>query len=111
MKTMVNKNMKIQLSVFERIILLEILDRFPKDFINKKVIERIEDQLSFSDSELYELEIHSENEEIVWRSEFDNPKIILFGNFGYNLVKDCLSELENKMDDSHKTLIDKFKKC
>lgn len=101
--------MKIKLSVFERIILLEILDKVQKDFINKKVISEIQDQLSFLDSELSELEIHLEGEEIVWKTEFDRPKTIFFGHYGYNLVKDCLSELEYKMNDSHKILIDKFK--
>ena len=98
------------LSVFDRIILLEILNRIKLDFIVEKVINDIKEQLSFSDKELFLLDIQSKNGEVIWKTEEEKDKKIYLGGTGLKIIKDCLTELKNNdmFSEEHMSLYNKF---
>lgn len=104
---MLFKNNKIKLSVFERIILLELIDKIDVDFIVKRAVSELENKLAFSDKELVKLEIKITDDGLFWKTEFDKPKNICLGEFGSLFLKKSFQGIKEFLEDDHKELYDK----
>ena len=100
---------KLCLSVYDRIILLEIVSKIELNFIVENIINELKKQLAFSDEELYNLDIRSKNRTIIWRTEFDTIKDIFIGEYAYRTIRDALAELKEKeFLEENKELCKKF---
>ena len=104
-------NLKLfKLPVYERVILLEIINSIGFDFLTKKVVNELENKLSFSGKELSDLKIKLKDGKVFWDSEYGKSKYIVLDNDSVSFVSKLLKELENKgHGENIKELIKKFK--
>jgi len=103
--------MKVKLNVVERLLSLEIL---PKEgnFATLKVIRTLRESLSFSEEELKKYEIvMSDDGRVKWNAQAGSEEVEKeFADFAFDLVKGKLKKMndENKLEDKHFTLYEKF---
>jgi hypothetical protein len=97
------------LSVFERLILLNIMPK-EGDITTLRIIRKLKDDLSFSEEEHAALELKNDNGNIAWKSEADIPKEIEIGEKAADIISDSLKKLnkEKKLTESHIPIYDRF---
>jgi len=99
----------MELSVFDRLILLNILPK-EGDFTTLKIIRKLREDLSFSEDEHKCLEFKQDGGNIQWKQEGDIPKEITIGEKATDIITDVLKKLntEKKLQDQHFGLYEKF---
>ena len=100
----------MELSVFERLILLNIMPQ-EGDFLTIKIIHELKQALAFSEDEHKALQFQpGENGEVRWVSEADKPKEIEIGDVAKNIIKQRLIELdkEKKLTEQHISIYERF---
>ena len=103
--------MKLKLSVYERLVLLNIL---PKEgnFITLKIVRQLREGLSFNEKEIKEtkLAIDPEKGTATWEQEKDPNKEIEIGREAKKVIVEALEKLDKdaKLTQEHFSLYEKF---
>ncbi len=103
--------MKIKLSVFERLVLLNIL---PKEgnFLTLKIVRQLREGLSFEEKEIKEVDltIDPKTGQATWDTAKDPNKEIEIGREAKKIIVEVLEKLDkdNKLGEQHITLYEKF---
>jgi hypothetical protein len=99
----------MELSVFERLILLNILPK-EGDFTTLKIVRKLREDLSFSESEHTALQFKQDGGNVQWKQEGDVPVEISIGEKATDLIVEVLKKLdkEKKLQESHFTLYERF---
>jgi len=100
----------MELTVFERLILLNILPR-EGNITTIKIIRQLRDELSFTEEEHAALQFKSEEDgRVLWRKEADKPKNVNIGVKAHGVIADRLKELDKqkKLTEQHLSVWDKF---
>ena len=100
----------MKLSVFDRIVLLNIL---PKEgnFATLKIIRKLREDLSFDEAENKALDFQfEENGQVKWRTDADIIKDVQIGEKANDIIIDSLKELDKqkKLKDQHYSIYEKF---
>lgn len=98
----------MKLSVGDRLILLSILPQ-ESNIITLKVIQKLKDDLGFSEDEIKELNLRQEDEKVVWDSGIDD-KDVEFGEKATDIIVDAFKKLnsQNKLREEHIPLYEQF---
>lgn len=99
----------MKLSVFERMILLNILPR-EGDYTTLKIVRNLRDDLSFSEEEHKVLQFKQEGDTMFWKTDADKPKDVSIGEKAKDIIITVLKKLndEKKLTDQHFGLYEKF---
>lgn len=99
----------MELSVFDRLILLNILPR-EGDFTTLKIVRKLREDLSFSEEEHKALEFKNEGGNVQWKQEGDVPKEVSIGEKATDLIADVLKKLdkEKKLKEQHYRIYELF---
>jgi hypothetical protein len=103
--------MKVKLSVYERLVLLNIL---PKEgnFITLKILRQIREELSFNEKEIKDLKLTSDPVKgtATWIPEKDPNKEIEIGRETKKIIVEVLEKLDkdSKLSQEHLSLYEKF---
>ena len=99
----------MQLGVFDRVLLLNILPR-EGDFRTLKVLRKLADDLGFSEDEAAALQFQQDGVSIKWRQEADAPKDVPMGEIAREIIADRLRELDKqkKLTLEHMSLYERF---
>ncbi|MDD5510903.1 MAG: hypothetical protein PHI12_08835 [Dehalococcoidales bacterium] len=99
----------MQLGVFDRLILLNILPK-EGDFTTLKIIRKLREDLSFTEDEHKALNFVQEEGNIKWQTEADIPKEILIGEKATDIIVEVLKKLDKdkKLTDQHVSVYEKF---
>ena len=103
--------MKMNLAVFERLVLLSIL---PKEgnFITLKIVRQLREGLSFNEKEIKEvkLSIDPEKGNATWDASKDPNKEVEIGREAKKIIVDALEKLDkdSKLTQEHFSLYEKF---
>ena len=99
----------MELNVFERIILLNVLPR-EGNFATLKILRQLRENLSFDEAENKALAFREENGRVQWKSDGDKPKEVEIGEKATDIVVETLKELDKqrKLTDEHFSLYEKF---
>jgi len=99
----------MELSVFDRLILLNILPK-EGDFTTLKIVRKLREDLSFSEDEHKALEFNQDGGNVQWKQAGDVPKDITIGEKATDLIADVLKKLdkEKKLQEQHLTLFERF---
>ena len=99
----------MELTVFERLILLEILPS-EGDFLTLKIVRKMREDLSFSEEEHKNLQFVQEENLVRWNKAAEENKPITFGEKAISIIKAALNKLNNdkKLTEQHFTLYEKF---
>lgn len=100
----------MQLSTYERLILLNILP--PEgDIITLRIIRKLKDELSFSEEEHKALQFqHKEDGLVEWKTDADKPKEISIGEKANDIIVESLKHLNGlkKLTEEHIPIYEKF---
>ncbi len=99
----------MELSVFERLILLNILP--PEgDFTTLKIVRQLKTDLSFSEEEHAALQFEQNEGTVKWLQEADIPKEIAIGEKATDIIVGVLKDLDKqkKLTEQHYSLFEKF---
>lgn len=101
--------MKVKLTVFDRLILLNILPDF-HDITTIGILNKFREDLSFTEEEHSNLLFGKKNSEIKWKSDADCEKEFIIGDKIDNIIVGCLSscQKEGLLQDQHMSLYCKF---
>jgi hypothetical protein len=109
--------MKVLLSISERIVLASSALPPESDFVTLKLVRKIKDQIGFSDEELREFEISSDQTEggitrFKWNTSKERSIEFEFGQKSVEVIKQSLDTLANKKkaNEQHLDLWEKFNK-
>ena len=99
----------MELSVFDRLILLNILPH-EGDFTTLKIIRKLREDLSFSEDEHKVLEFKNEGGNVQWKQAGDVPKEVVIGEKASDLIADVLKKLdkEKKLQEQHYRIYELF---
>lgn len=99
----------MQLGVFERVLLLNILPR-EGDFRTLKVLRKLMDDLGFTEEESAALAFQQDGTQVKWRQEADTPKEVPIGEIAHGLIADRFRELDRqkKLTIEHMGLYERF---
>jgi hypothetical protein len=100
----------VKLSVFDRLILLNILPK-EGDFTTLKIMRKMKEDLSFSEEEHKALSFKTgDNGAVSWKTEGDTNKEINFGEKATDLIVETLKKLDKdkKLKEEHYSLFEKF---
>ena len=97
------------LSVFERLILLNILPK-EGDITTLKIIRKLKDDLSFSEEEHTALQFKNEDGQIMWKEEADIKKEIEIGEKATDIIAEALKALNKakKLTEAHISIYERF---
>ena len=100
----------MELTVFERIALLNVLGHFQGDFTTLKIVRELKEALSFTEEEHSALDLRIEDGQAYWITEADEAKDIPIGDKATGIIREQLADLnERKMlTDDHYSLYVKF---
>lgn len=98
------------LSVFDRLILLNVLGGMEGDITTLRILRDLKGNLSFSEEEHKALEFKQEGAKMLWRPDADIPKDVVIGDVAKGIVKKRLQELDTqkKLREEHIPLFEKF---
>ncbi len=101
----------MELRVYDRLILLNILPK-EGDFTTLKIIRKLREDLSFSESEHAILQFKQDGGNVQWKQEGDIPIEISIGEKATDLIVEVLKKLdkEKKLQDQHFSLYELFVK-
>ena len=99
----------MKLNIKERIILLGILPK-ESNFITLKIIRKLQENLSFTENEIKELEIKQHENQITWNQEKDIGHDIEIGEKATDIIIESLKELDKnkKITNDNFSLFEKF---
>lgn len=99
----------MELGVFDRLILLNILPR-EGDFTTLKIVRKLREDLSFTEAEHKALQFQQDEGNIKWQSEADKLKDIQIGEKAMDIIVDVLKKLDKdkKLGDQHISVYEKF---
>lgn len=99
----------MELSVFHRVVLLNILPR-EGDITTLKLVRKLREDLSFTEEEHAALEFRQDGERLEWKTEADKPKEIEMGDKAREIIRNRLKELngQKKLSEDHVDLYDRF---
>ena len=99
----------MELSVFDRLILLNILPR-EGDFTTLKIVRKLREDLSFSEDEHKALQFKQEGGQVQWQQAGDVPKDVPIGEKASDIIVEVLKKLdkEKKLQDTHYDLYELF---
>jgi hypothetical protein len=99
------------LSVFERLLLLNILPK-EGDLTTLKIVRTLRDNLSFSEEEHAALQFKHEGGNVMWKDEAEANKDVVIGEKAMDIIVDALKALNRakKLTDQHVDLYEKFVK-
>ncbi len=99
----------MELKVFDRLILLNILPR-EGDYLTLKIVRKLREDLSFSEGEHKSLQIRQEEGKVFWVQEADIPKDISIGEKVTDIIVETLKRLdkEKKLQIEHMAIYEKF---
>ena len=97
------------LSVFERLILLNILPK-EGDITTLKIIRKLKDDLSFSEEEHTALQFKNEDGQIMWKEDADIQKEIEIGEKASDIIAEALKSLNKakKLTEAHISIYERF---
>jgi hypothetical protein len=99
----------MQLNVFDRLVLLNIL---PKEgnFLTLKIVRSLREDLSFSEDEHKALQFHQDGQIMKWQQSADIPKCIAIGEKANEIIVEALKKLdkENKLQAEHLSIYERF---
>jgi len=101
----------MELGVYERLLLLDILEHYEGNITNARIVKDLRfDKFGFTEEEHKNLQIRFENGVVKWRSEFDKSEDIEIGPVGISIIMDELKKLSRigKIKQEHISLYDKF---
>jgi hypothetical protein len=99
----------MQLSIKERIMILNLLPK-ETNFITLKLIRDLENDLGFSENEINDFEIKTNENSITW----DNKKEIELGEKDIKIndkIKEIINKILKKMDEEEKITKDHYSLC
>lgn len=99
----------MQLGVFERMILLNILPK-EGDFTTLKIIRNLREDLSFSEEEHKVLQFENNGKSVKWKKAGDVERDIPIGEKATDIIVGVLKKLnaDKKLTDEHFSLYEKF---
>ncbi len=99
----------MELSVFERLILLNVLPR-EGDFTTLKIVRKLREDLSFTEEEHKVLQFQQDGTQMQWKREGDIPKDISIGEKATDVIVGVLKKLnaDKKLTEQHFSLYEKF---
>ncbi len=99
----------MELKVYDRLILLNILPK-EGDFTTLKIIRKLREDLSFSESEHATLNFKQDGGNVQWKQEGDIPKEISIGEKATDIIVEVLKKLdkEKKLQESHYRIYELF---
>jgi len=99
------------LSVFERLLLLNILPK-EGDLTTLKIVRTLRDNLSFSEEEHAALQFKREGNSTLWRDDGEVNKDVAIGEKATDIIADALKALNKakKLTEQHIDLYEKFVK-
>ena len=99
----------MELNVAERLVLLNILPA-EGDLITLRIVQKMRQDLGFTEEEIAALELRQEGTLYHWKREFDVPHEIALGPKAREIVRERLETLnkEKKLTEQHLSLCDKF---
>ncbi len=99
----------MELNVFDRLILLNILPK-EGDYTTLKIVRKMREDLSFTEDEHKSLDFKQDEGNIRWQSEADKPKIITFGEKATDIIGITLKKLNSDkiLTHQHFVLDEKF---
>jgi hypothetical protein len=100
----------VPLSVFERIVLINVLPR-EGDFRTLKILRELREALAFSEEENAALQFQTGSEGLVrWQAEADVPKDVPIGEIAHGVIVDTLRRLDasKKLKEEHMGLYERF---
>jgi len=97
------------LSVFERLILLNIMPK-EGDITTIKIIRKLKDDLSFSEEEHTALQFKNEDGQIMWKEDADIQKEIEIGEKASDIIAEALKSLNKakKLTEAHISIYERF---
>src|SRR3990167_8055299 len=101
--------MNMTLSVFERLILLNILPA-EGDITTIRIVRTLREALSFSEEEHKALEFTREDGTVRWKSDGERAKEIIIGSKARSIVAERLKTLneQKKLTESHLPIWERF---
>jgi len=99
----------MELLVFERLILLNILPK-EGDFTTLKIVRKLREDLSFSEEEHAALQFKQEGGNVQWKQGGDIPKEISVGEKAMDVIVNTLKKLDRdkKLQESHFAIYERF---
>jgi hypothetical protein len=99
----------MELSVFDRLILLKILPE-EGDFTTLKIVRSLREDLSFSEEEHAALAFRNEGGKVYWKQEAEKTKGVDLKPKATELIVKALSDLNNskKLREEHFSLYERF---
>lgn len=100
----------MKLSVFERLILLNILP-MEGDFLTIKIVHDLRTELAFTEEEHAALKFETlDTGDVRWVTGADKPKDISIGEVAMGIIRQRLTELdkEKKLTEQHIPIYEKF---
>lgn len=99
----------MELTIFERLILLSILPQ-EGNFMTLKIVRQMREDLSFSEEEHKTLNFKQENDRIVWNQTSEKIKNVSLGEKAIEIIADALKKLDDskKLTEQHFSLYEKF---
>ena len=97
----------MELSVLERLVLLQILPD-SGSYMTIKIVRQLREELSFSEDEHEKLNFQQEGQQVKWDGELD--KKMAFGAKARNIIVEALEKLddEGQVGEQHLSLFEKF---
>ena len=99
----------MELGIFERIILLNVLPK-EGDFSTLKIVRNLRESLSFSEEEHKILQFKTENGRVLWKPEGDMQKDVPIGEKATDIIVECLKRLnkEKHLKEEHIPIYERF---
>ncbi|GAG94130.1 unnamed protein product [marine sediment metagenome] len=100
----------MKLTIFERLILLNILQTVEGDFTTIKIMRQLQEELSFTEEEHKKLQFKQKKGQVFWKTEAAKDKDITIGEKAKDIIVNTLKKLndQKKLKDEHFTLYEKF---
>ena len=99
----------MELSVFDRVMLLNILPE-SGDILTLRIVRKLREELSFTEAELAEFELTHNDGYVQWNKEKVRSKNVEFGAKAKKMVRDALTEKsKNKqLTEQYVEIFDRF---
>lgn len=100
---------EVELCVFDRLILLNVLPR-EGDYTTLRIVRDMREELSFSEEEHAVLQFKNEGGTVHWKREADTVKSVQFGDKAMDIITETLKKLdaEKKLTEQHVSVYEKF---
>jgi len=107
--TTVRPELGTELTVIERLVLLNILPK-EGDFTTIKLLRKLRENLSFDEEEHEKLQFQQDGDQVRWNMTAVQSKHIAIGEKMTDIVQSALEKLnsEKKLMDEHFSLYEKF---